>query len=193
MGRQWVLQCMNEAIKNTRKINLIPSDLVVSGGVKRLKSFLLKSNIILSIILLFTLVIVIGIYFYFSIDLKNLSASVESLKESISSLEASEQKLILAKDKLSKIKKITTGKSINENLQQVKALTNTYLTSSDTNLSEINIEINKMEISVVSKSSSNLAFVFEEFKKMTGFKKIILSSLGYNPSLGYTSDVVFNK
>jgi len=184
---------MNETHKNTKKINLIPADLVVSGGIKSFKSFLLKSNVILSIILVFTLLVIVGTYFYFSINLKEVTTSVEGLKESITTLETSEQKLVLAKDKLGKIKKITTGKSINSNLLQVKTLTSAFLATSDTGVNEINIDINKMEISSFSKTSSGLTFIFNEFSKMTGFTKVVLSSLGYNPSFGYTTEISFNK
>ncbi|HCR35762.1 hypothetical protein A2130_00565 [Candidatus Woesebacteria bacterium GWC2_33_12] len=176
-----------------KKINLIPSDLIVPTKVKAVKAFFVKVNLILSVILVISLLGAVGAYFYFSLELKKSTSAVADLKTIVTSLEKSEQKLILAKDKLSKISKLKKSKSIYENLSQVKNLTSAFLSSSDVGITEINIDHNKMEISAFSKTSNSLAFMFSKLVEVAGFKKVVLSSLGFNPSFGYTSEILFSN
>lgn len=173
------------------RINLISADLVVPAKIKSLKALLLKVNLILSIALTISLLLVVGLYFYFSLELKKVDSSVISLKSVVTSLETSEQRFVLVKDKLGKIAKLKKDKSITNNLIQIKALSSLFLNSSDILFNEMNIDIDKMEISIFAKTSDSLTLILSEISKMTGFKKIILSSLGFNPSFGYTGEILF--
>ncbi len=176
-----------------KKINLIPSEMTVPTGTIKATKLLIKMLTAGSIILLVVIVGIISVFVYLKLELTKTTASVEDLKTKITSLEQSEQKLILTKDRLAKISVIKSYPSIEADLSNFSEVTDLFVDNSDSSLVAVGIQPAKTEISVVSRSSSSLSAFLEPLSKLSKFKSVILLSLGFSPSSGFISDLVLAK
>ena len=178
---------------NEKKINLIPSDLVVPAKVKSLINLFNKINLILVVVLFFVLFIFVGIYLYLSTEFNNVNLSVNDLKTEISFLEQNEQKLILIKDRLVKIRKVQTLASINENLLTFKNLESSLIDLSDFELGEILVNPSKVEVSVKTTNLKSLSYFFDQINIIKNFKNISLVNLSFNTIKGFIASLVFSN
>ena len=178
---------------NEKKINLIPSDLVVPAKVKSLVNLFNKINLILVVVLFFVLFIFVGLYLYLSTEFNNVNLSVNDLKTEISFLEQNEQKLILIKDRLVKIRKVQTLASINESLLTFKNLESSLIDLSDFELGEILVNSSKVEVSVKTTNLKSLSYFFDQIDIIKNFKNISLVNLSFNTIKGFVASLVLSN
>lgn len=156
-------------------------------------SLKLNKLIIFSAFALFVVVVfMFATYFYYSDQYKKTSAESIRIKNDISTLENSEQKLVLAKDRLQKIQTIKSLSTSDQSSSALKYILETLNGSTDSVLTELNLINKKIEISFSSQNSSSMSSVTSAISGMGGFKDVVISSITYNSSLGYVTNMKLN-
>lgn len=176
-----------------KTINFIPSEMAVPAKSVKLAKVLNKMSIVGVILLILTTVLAIFFFVLFSIELKKVDSSIIALKNEVSSLEKTEQKLILVKDKLGKISYVQSLDSAENEIIEFQKLNDIVNSASDSSLTEINIDLNKTEVSLTSANSDSLSSVLGLFSTIKDYGKIILTSLGLNQTSGFLSSLIFES
>lgn len=177
----------------SKKINLVPADLRVSPKTLKYASFLYKISTVLAIFLIMAAIGLAGAFLYFSSRVKTITQEVDNLKQEVVSLEGSEQKLILTKDRLARINEIKALSSAEEGLTKFQEIKNYIASSDEARIADVSINKDKVEGSVFSKSSSTLGSFLASVANSNIFKSVVLSSLGYNKVSGYAVGLLFSS
>lgn len=176
-----------------KRINLIPNEMAVPPKTVKVVKIITKISTFGAILLFMLVISAISIFLYFKIEHDKRAMAVETLKTKITDLEKNEQRLILAKDRLAKIESIKKSPSIEkdlDNFQEVSALISSVPESA---LLEVNIQTSKTEFAVTSLNSNSLASFLEPVSKLSIFKNLVLTSLGFSQTTGFTSDIISTK
>ncbi|EKE05790.1 MAG: hypothetical protein ACD_19C00176G0012 [uncultured bacterium] len=177
-----------------KQINLISQEMTVPTKIVVLAKVLNKISIIGTIFLILAAIGLISGLLYFNSQYKKTISNIDSLKVKITDLEESEQKLILAKNKLSKIAYIRSINSIDNELDNYNALKNQILINSVSfDTAEVIFDPNKTETSFKFSDTTNLSNALTTLSKFDKYKKIILTSLGYNTTSGYLINLIFSN
>jgi len=166
------------------KLNLLPPELAVDKNL----SAALKLTRSLGIIFLAVFILfVFGIssfFIYDSVILKNLTGDVDSLTNQINLQNASEQQVVLLKDRLNKITSVQLTPSSLPNLIVIDPFLSSL--SSTTAVSELGIDSQKMDLTLNFKSNSDLSTFLKSLSSSDVFKAVTITSFGLNPSTGYS-------
>ena len=181
-----------------KQINLIPREMSVPGKTVTISKIINKISTIGTIVLIFIAIVLISVLVFFNLEYKKSTTNVENLKSRIVELERSEQKLILAKDKLAKISYIKKLNSVDTELTNFQDFKLSITASSAAKFTEISITPEKTETSLTFTDSANLGAALEVVSKLLehdgkDYKNIILSSLGFSPNTGYLVSLIFKN
>lgn len=176
-----------------KKINLIPAEMAVPARSVRLAKNLNKFSTISVTILLVLLVITISIYFFYNFQYKKVIVNSDLSKAKVIALEKSEQKLFLAKDRISKIKNLKGAKSVYKEMQEVQILSQKISAIPDSTLSEIIINELKTDLIIKSATTASVSEVMKTVSSTDNYKNVVLTSLTFSPVSGYVSNLTFNK
>lgn len=176
-----------------KQINLIPPEMAVPAKAVNLARILNKVSTIGALALIVVVVVLISALVYYNIEYRKSVTNVNSLKTKIVELERSEQKLILAKDKLSKIAYIKKIDSVDDELISFMEFKSLISSPSGSAFTEISIDPVKTETSLTFLDSLNLGNALKSLSTLVNYKRIILSSLGYNSSSGFLVSLIFDN
>ena len=165
------------------KLNLLPPEKAVSGPLgKIVKSIRMLNVILLSAFIIFALGL--GAFFVFtSIQLNSVNNSSNNLKAQISTLETSEQAMVLLKDRIGKIKSAQNVAGAKTNVANLGPFLSQVGPSSS--LQELDVDSQKIDLSVIFRTNSDMTSFFKALLASTLFKSVTLSTFGYNPASGY--------
>lgn len=172
-----------------KKINLLPTRHPEVAEVPRLRRLLrlfIISTLALSI---FLGVLGLGIIFFLSNQLKNLSREQADLKTSISSLESAEQSLVLVKDRIQKIQEFLSINQDLENLSKQRFVVNSL--PSEILIKKAFINQDGSTVELISPSSVAVRELFSTLIKNQQFSSLLLEELKFNPVLGYQFSLSF--
>lgn len=172
--------------------------MTVSSKTLRLVGLINKISTIGAVILVFLLAGLISTLFYYNLQYKKIVSDTDSLKSKIQTLERSEQKLVLAKDKLSKIAEVKKEGSVSTDFKNIEKVLSQVALTAGSNFTEINVDTDKTEATVLSSNSTALASVMQTLStisldKKFGYKNIIMSSIGFNASSGFLLNLIFKN
>ncbi|MFZ5932504.1 MAG: hypothetical protein ACOYT7_00230 [Patescibacteria group bacterium] len=172
-------------------INLLPTDLSPKGPIVKIAT-LLKNLAIVSFLTFFLAVLGMAAFFVLnSLTINSLSSRSEELKVSIKSLEATEQRLILVKDRLTKAKQVL---GVESGLDEVDGLGKIVSgLSADVSLSEAIVAKDSLDTTFVASSSQGLTQLMAQVISQDAFKKVELVSFSFNPNAGYVPSFVFSN
>ena len=173
-----------------KQINLIPVEMTVPTKTVKLVKILNKISIIGAIFLILIILIFISGLIYYNIEYKKSVSNVNTLKDKIITLEKSEQKLILAKDKLSKIAYIKSIDAVDDELTNFIELKSLVSSPSASTFTEISIDPKKTELSLTFPNSLDLSGALKSLPTLTKYKRIVLSSLGYSKNSGFLVSLI---
>ncbi len=173
-----------------KQINLIPSEMSVPSRSVSLTKTLNKLSTFTVITLVFVVLGLIGGLIYYNLDYKNSVKRISSLKDRVVELERSEQKLILAKDKLSKISTVFNLDAVDKELTSFKKVENDIIVPSGSTLDDINITAKNSGTAFIVKDTTSLVSIISELSKLNSYNKITLTSLSYSPNIGFTANLV---
>lgn len=173
-----------------KRINLIPTEMAVPARAVKLAKIINKFSIVATILLILASVILGSLFFYYSLERTKINNNTQSLISRISSLQVSEQKLVLAKDRLAKIKVVRDSKSVNNEILRYQEFSNIISNASGSAITEAVLTSKGTDASIILQNSTSLSEVLSPLSKLTNYKKIILSSLGFNPNTGFLANIL---
>lgn len=165
-------------------LNLLPENLQISKGVSSFLKTAKALSVILIVLFSVSCLVSGALLIVNKINLDNTQKTVEQLKTQVKAQEVSEMQLVLLRDRLAKITTIKNYPTANKNIASVDSLFSNL--SPNTILNQANISSNKIDISLVIRSNEDLSLFLKNIKDSTLFKTANVSSLGYNPIIGYT-------
>lgn len=170
------------------KINLIPSEMAVPASAVKVAKLLNKISIVAVILLIVISISIAGFFYYYSTEVTKQNSRITTLKNNIEALIRNEQKLVLAKDRLSKISVVQKAKSVGDEVSRFKKFSES-LSSSGSVITEANLSSKGTEVTILSQNSESLELVLKPLSRQTDYKTIVLSSLGFNSGTGFVSTI----
>ncbi len=171
--------------KPSKKINLIPAEMAVPARAVKVAKVINNISLVGVVVLILSIVVIGGLFFYFNSENDNLVNSISSLKSRIVSLEQNEQKLVLAKDRISKINIVQKLKSVSGEVGRFKKFSEIVASVPGAVISEANLTSKGSEVSLLAQSTDSLSGILVPLASLDEYRRITLSSLGYNPNSGY--------
>lgn len=166
-----------------KKINLLPTrhkDATEVSGLRRLIRILTISSVVLSLSLA---ALGLAVIFLLSNQLKNLSRQQSELKTSITSLESTEQSLVLVKDRVQKIQELLSASADRDILTKLRFIADSL--PPDLLISNSDLSSSGSFVELTAFSSSAIKELFSTLVKNKQFSSLILEDLKFNPVLGY--------
>lgn len=165
------------------EINLLPIDLSQSRYSVKLAAVIKKISILLGLFLVFVTLLGIIITPLLSNEVNNSIKRQSALKQNIRSLEGTEQKLFLIKDRIEKIKSITSKVSLEDSLNSL----NNFLTSLPANASIQSVKMDGTitSFSVLSKDSVGMASFLNSIVTKGLYKNLTLTGFVFTADKGY--------
>src|SRR3989344_2426496 len=108
------------------KINLLPGDLAPKASVLKLANALKKLSLLGFALFLVGTLGGVAFFIYLTTEVESLRTSQEQPKKTISSLEQTEQRIILVRDRVQKAEKIITTAPTEKRLQALTALVSKF-------------------------------------------------------------------
>lgn len=172
------------------KINLLPVEL--GAGRKALQIGRVLGRISIVVVALSFVLGTTGVIYLFVLQrqVTNQVNKNNQLTSSIRNLEATEQKLVLLKDRVAKIKNILSQDSAYSNSESVKKIF--FGLPTDVSLDEANLTPSQIRLTVTSKSSLGMVGFLNNLTSLGNFKEIVLKNFSFRPSSGYSSTVEAN-
>lgn len=172
-------------------LNLLPENLQVSKGL----TDLLKTARALSVISVVAFLIfasgVGGFFIFEKTNYDSTRTNVEFLKKQVKDQEASEQQLVLLKDRLAKIASIRGNPNASKNIENINTLFNNL--SPNTTVNQANISPTKVDINLVIKSNDDLTTFIQNMKNTKLFNLVDMTSLGYSANSGFSAVVTLSN
>ncbi|MGB6838664.1 MAG: hypothetical protein WBD86_00925 [Microgenomates group bacterium] len=172
-------------------INLLPTDLSPKSAVAKVSNILKRLNIIGLVFLIISAITLIVFVILTSFQIRSSTSRQEQLKTSIKSLEQTEQRFVLVKNRIENAKKVLGKETSVEGVEN--------LSSFFTNLPEgvvireVQISTAKTELSLVAGTSSGLTQILAMLITDDYYKEVKLSSFGFNRNVGYILSLDLSK
>lgn len=165
------------------QINLIPSDLVPKKSVIKLSRTLVKLTYGSVAVFLVLVITVLSIFVINTFKIDDLKSEVETLSNSVKEYENTEQQIVLAKDRMSKMKEIWKTATVNKHIFALENILPNVVDQIE--LSELNITPSKSEITLQSRSSLAMSNFMASLISSQLYNNIVLKNLSFNPNFGY--------
>jgi Tfp pilus assembly protein PilN len=142
-------------------------------------------NIVYAGIALF-LVLIVGIaavFIFNSTKINSLTTNKTNLEATVKSFQETEQQIVLAKDRISKIITVWKTPSADKSLPFFTTLNDLF--SQGVNIADAKISANTIEATMVTSSSQNVTKFLSMLMSSDIFSSVLLKSFNYSPSVGY--------
>lgn len=165
-------------------INLLPIDLSAKSGTSKTAATL-KRVALTSLGVFLTFGVIAAVFMIlFSFQIDSIAKSNEELKTQISSLESVEQKNVLVKDRLAKIKQIDGVKDILPALVGLSTFLNNL--PSGASITDADIDASgRIKFEIRATDSSALPNVLANLASLPNYKKMVIKTFTYTPTIGY--------
>lgn len=165
------------------KVNLLPENYTAKKGVALISRWIKTATLVSLVISIFSAIGLLAFFLIRSSELKNLQRNLTTLEGELSALNTSEQKLVLLKDRLEKIKAVKSLTSANESLDTIEPVIN--LLPQDASVSEISVDTQKIDASFIFRDTVALSAFLDNLESSGSFSAITLTSFGYTSQAGY--------
>jgi len=167
-----------------KKINLLPKEFVPGKAVtKPLKVIRQVSYLFLAG---FAIIIALGFgsVYYYNNELKNVITEQDRLKNSIQSLQETEQQLILTKDRIAKIQSVLSTRSVEDKFSKQKIIIDNLPDKITLQSAEIRRDRSILDLQAI--NSRDLVNFIASVSSRTDFNQITMDGLNFNSFRGYT-------
>ncbi len=171
-------------------LNLLPEDLQVSRGLASTLKTIRSLGVILIVCFSIFCVGMVGFFIFSKISLDNANTNMNQLKTQVAALEASEQQLILLKDRLGKISSIKKEPSATKNVASLNSMINN--SSPTMKMSEVSITPSEVSMRLDIYSNEDLTTFLQYLRNSTLFDEVELSTFNYTQNK-YSLDVGLNQ
>lgn len=170
------------------QINLLPVELSPTGLALKISKLFRKLSFIGLGLFVAMLIVLVGVYVFYSVSVRDVSARGEVLKSSIKSLESTETRIVLINDRIKKIKEALGEDLISPQLAQVQDLSSS-LTSGAT-LSQTQISGQKNELQFMVTNPPEISGLLAKLREIKYYGRLVLDSLSFDPQSGFQFSVV---
>lgn len=175
------------------KINLIPRELSVGGSVHKTAKKITNISIGTAVFAGFGVIAFLGVTLFYNQNINKLNSSNNILKNQISALQQSEQKLVFAKDRLGKITEVQAQDSAAKGLENFNFLYD-FINTSGMFVLEVSVASDKLEMSMSSTSLSATTSLFEFLEANKSLFDIVeVPTFSYSPTSGYIINLEFKN
>lgn len=171
-----------------KKINLLPTG---AGGNKVVAKNVRIARQISYVAIFLSIIIIVGLFganYYFNTRLDAIQEDQTRLKNNISSLEETEERLILTKDRISKISQLLTSRVVNENYLTQRVITDNL--PDNLILNQLEIDKDEAVLEVTATNSRDLVRFMASLVVLNDIETLEMESLSFGATRGYT--VVLN-
>lgn len=165
------------------KLNLLPSDILISKGLSKVLRTLKSLTVIFTVTFLIFCLGMVALFIVNKFAFDKVQNDTDKLKAQIKAQETSEQQLILIKDRLSKISAIKSRSDASNNIAGINSLVSDL--SAKSRITEEDASSTKSSLSISIGSNVDLSSLIKNIEKTDAFKAVTLSSLGYSSVQGY--------
>lgn len=169
-------------------INLLPTDIAPKGPVNKISNLLKRISIYGAVALVLFLLGVGGYIFFLQSQTRTSLANQQELEQSIRSLEQTEQRVVLLKDRIKRAGSVFSVDTATPALDDFEELT--FVVPAGARLTEAEITTENSEVSYLVTSSSDLAQLMAGVFSVEDYEKIELTSFGFSPTAGYLVGLV---
>lgn len=170
-------------------INLLPQELKPSKSVLKLSENLKKMALLSVLVLLISVTLSLGAYLFYGQRVSSSLANQEKLKTEIKAMEKTEQRIVLVKDRLSKINLISANPRANDEVVTLDFVSKLF--PDGTLVEGFELDDGKANIAISSERLSEIATYLASVISSGKFKQVNLVSLLYSPLKGYVVDLSF--
>ncbi len=164
------------------KINLLPPDLGPNAAVLKFLNLAKKVAVVIGIIFFVFGLLLIGYIVFLRIQIQASVKRAEGLKNSITALKSTEQRLYLLKERAGKIKSLLAKETKEDPLTGSSGVLANH---PGVNLTQVLTSQGKVSLSGSCQSTGYLSDFFESILADNAYKDIKLLSLVFNPEAGY--------
>ncbi len=173
------------------EINLLPEEFKPSTYIVGLTKTLNRITVVFSALLVVASLSFTAAYLFYSQKNISLLKEKERLISEIKALEATEQRLILVKDRLQKISQILSGSYTESQIDSLYKLSN--MIPPTTSLDSVFVEGNSVKISLSTPVLDDITNFISSLLASQNFKSIKLTSFVFDENKGYTVSFILNK
>jgi Tfp pilus assembly protein PilN len=173
------------------EINLLPTDLAPKPSVVKASGVIHKLTTIGVILFIACLGISIGLYLVFSSQLKDSTLRKAELESSIKALQATEQRLVLIKDRLSLIKEVMGREAATDEVEAVTGLINAL--PEGASLNQAKLTKDSTSVALGAQDSLALTQMLSLLISSGTYQQVDLISIGFTPSAGFSADFKLTK
>lgn len=166
-----------------RDFNLLPKESASSKEATKIHKALKRMAIASVVIFILASVVGGGTFLYFSNSLSTLKMEESNLKNNVENLQATEGRLVILKDRLSKIQNIVSQRQIEETFAKHKFIVEEL--PEGTSYKGTDLELASSTLTIGSDSSLSVKELEDILRAQTKFTSLTLLSLSYNPFTGY--------
>lgn len=164
-------------------INLLPADVRPKESVVK-TSRIVKKLIIVVFSLFILSISVFGATYYRNLrKLKTTAGRISDLKTSISALEQTEQKLVLVKDRLSKISDVLSMPSVVGEIEILKDIND--LSNSKIVIDTASLSVDNVMFTINVSDSETLVNLFSDLSNKKNYDSVEITSINYNAETGF--------
>ncbi len=164
-------------------INLLPTDLSPKAPAIKLAKSLKNLVIAGFVIFILGLMALIGYFIFISTELSSSAARQEQLKTGIKSLQETEQRLVLTKDRLKYVKEVLGETSATDDLEQLETLLLNL--PEGVSLNRMDVGKDKVELTLLAANSLGVTQSLASLTAAGLYQRIVLLSFSFNPDIGY--------
>lgn len=172
-------------------INLLPTDLSPKSSIAKASQVIKNASIVGLVLVIVSAVGIIAFLTITSFQIRNSNTQQDQLKVGIKSLEQTEQRLVLTKDRLKYANEVLGKETAVGAIEDLSLLFSTL--PENVHIRETQVTVTKTELSLVARNSSDLTKVLASLVATQYFENIKLTSFAFNINLGYVISVSFSK
>ena len=167
--------------------NLLPPDLTPREEIIKISNFIKRISVVGYSVVLISAAIFVGAFFVLSNQLKTSISEQENWKVQISSLEETEQRLVLIKDRLEKVSKILKSATAAD---EIESLSQTQsILPEGVILREAKLSTGNSEMRLLTQNSSSTAQLLAKLLASGIYKKVELKALDFNQTVGFSLEL----
>lgn len=164
-------------------INLLPLELSAKSGVAKLAALLKRVSTFMIMIFLVLGFMALAFIIFYSIRLDDTLKANQALASQISTLEVTEQKTVLVKDRLQKIKGIKAQPDVIAAVDGIRSLS--AVLPSGVSVADTSIDAGKTNFSFNVTDSSVLVNFLANLVTNSNYKQLTIKNFTFTPATGY--------
>lgn len=165
-------------------INLLPSEKIESKETQKTVSLLTRVAIAVGTIVIIEGLAGAGLLLFFNSKLQNAQQKHDLTISQISSLEITEQELVLVKDRLGKIQTVVSDRGNFTTIDKFNTVINT-LPTNIASVERIEISPGISKLTLVSTNSDELKNLVEQMSNSSEFSSSLIKTLNFSQGKGF--------